>query len=253
MKKKKSSTDKELWHAIDAQRERVADLLDNLEAGEWEQPSLCAGWTVKNVAAHLTLQQMSLPQVMWLALRTRGNLNSIIHKSAILKSNAPSDHYPKAIRNMIGSTKHNFGVTPQETHMDIIVHGFDIAIPLGKTIDVPPQEVLRAAKRVWSYQGAGLAEVFTQLGTPDLSFKATDVDWQVGSGPEARGPVAAILLVLTGRTAWLDQLSGPGADKLRASADKATKEVAKTEKEAKENVASTIKSKRRAHTSKREA
>ncbi|MHA2788541.1 maleylpyruvate isomerase family mycothiol-dependent enzyme [Corynebacterium sp. S7] len=231
---RKSSVDRELWDAIDAQRERVADMLDRLDASEWDQPSLCEGWTVRDVAAHLTLQQMSLPKVLWLALRTRGDLNNIIRKSAILKSTAATEEYAKAIRNMIGSTAHNFGVTPQETHMDIIVHGFDIAIPLGRTIDVPPQEVRRAAQRVWSYQGKGLAEVFTQLGTSDLRFTATDVEWQVGSGPEVRGPVAAILLVLTGRTVWLDQLSGPGTDKLWASA-----------KQAKENAASTSKSKRR--------
>ena len=50
----------QVWEAIDGQRMRVAGLLDGLPSGEWQQPSLCAGWTVRDVAAHLTLQEIGL-------------------------------------------------------------------------------------------------------------------------------------------------------------------------------------------------
>jgi uncharacterized protein (TIGR03083 family) len=45
----------EVWRAIDAERVSLADLLDSLGEQEWEIPSLCAGWRVRDVAAHLTL------------------------------------------------------------------------------------------------------------------------------------------------------------------------------------------------------
>ena len=47
-----------VWQAIDAQRAGLCDLLADLGDDEWRQPSLCAGWTVRDVAAHLTLQQL---------------------------------------------------------------------------------------------------------------------------------------------------------------------------------------------------
>ena len=50
----------QVWQVIDAQRMAVADLLEKLSDNEWQQPSLCAGWTVRDVAAHLTLQQLGL-------------------------------------------------------------------------------------------------------------------------------------------------------------------------------------------------
>ena len=48
----------EVWRAIDAERISLADLLDSLGEREWETPSLCAGWRVRDVAAHLTLAQI---------------------------------------------------------------------------------------------------------------------------------------------------------------------------------------------------
>ena len=61
--------DDEIWTAIDIQRLRTAELLESLTEDEWGQPSLCDGWTVRDVAAHLTLQQLGLRDVLRFALR----------------------------------------------------------------------------------------------------------------------------------------------------------------------------------------
>lgn len=50
----------EIWAAIDSARGRTADLLERLSDDEWAQPSLCDGWAVRDVAAHLTLQQLTV-------------------------------------------------------------------------------------------------------------------------------------------------------------------------------------------------
>jgi hypothetical protein len=41
----------ETWHVIRHQRLAIADLLDGLKPREWEAPSLCAGWRIRDVAA----------------------------------------------------------------------------------------------------------------------------------------------------------------------------------------------------------
>ena len=56
--------DSEVWSAIDDQRRRTADLLEQLSEEEWRHRSLCPGWTVRNVAAHLTLQQLRIGDVL---------------------------------------------------------------------------------------------------------------------------------------------------------------------------------------------
>jgi hypothetical protein len=47
-------------------------------------------------------------------------------------------------------------------------------------------------------------------------LSATDTQWSAGDGPEVRGPIAALLLVCTGRAVALPQLSGDGAADLAA-------------------------------------
>lgn len=73
----------EVWGAIDAERASLADLLDSLGEQEWEVPSLCAGWRVRDVAAYLTLAQIRpLPAVV-AAVRARGNFNRMVRDSAV--------------------------------------------------------------------------------------------------------------------------------------------------------------------------
>jgi hypothetical protein len=39
----------------EAERLSFADLLEGLSDEQWDAPSLCAGWTVRHVPAHLTV------------------------------------------------------------------------------------------------------------------------------------------------------------------------------------------------------
>jgi uncharacterized protein (TIGR03083 family) len=58
----------DVWRAIDDQRRRLVDLLEDLSDQEWEHPSLCQGWTVRQVAAHVALQNITLSDMVRLAL-----------------------------------------------------------------------------------------------------------------------------------------------------------------------------------------
>ena len=208
----------QLWAAIDAQRLRTADLLQELTREDWDHPSLCDGWTVRDVAAHLTLQQMTLGSALLVALRHPGGLNHIIDASARDRARLPPDRIIAEIRGMVGSRRHNVGVTPEETLVDIIVHGQDMAIPTSRTLEVSPDVAATAASRVWDYQAARKdgrkLNVFRRLPYDGHRLVATDTDWSVGEGPEIRGPVLSLLLLLTGRPAVVPQLSGAGATAL---------------------------------------
>ena len=69
----------EVWQVIDGERRSLADLFDGLSADEWEAASLCAGWRVRDVAAHLTLAHMGTMPAAFATLRARGSLNRMIH------------------------------------------------------------------------------------------------------------------------------------------------------------------------------
>jgi uncharacterized protein (TIGR03083 family) len=58
----------DVWRGIDDQRRRLVDLLEGLSDQEWQHPSLCQGWTVRQVAAHVALQNTSwsaMPRTCW--------------------------------------------------------------------------------------------------------------------------------------------------------------------------------------------
>jgi uncharacterized protein (TIGR03083 family) len=217
-------SDQTLWAAIDAQRERTADLLDRLDDQEWSRPSLCTGWTVRDVAAHLTLQQQTVADLFRFMIKNPGSLgggmNQMINRSARIVAARPTDRLIGDIRAMIGSRRHNVGVTPDETLIDIAVHGQDIAIPLGRELDLPAPTAALAASRVWSYGGRGKAMVFDTIPLAPYRLSATDIAWTEGDGPEIQGPIAAILLLLTGRPVALSRLVGAGADQLRQDLDR---------------------------------
>jgi uncharacterized protein (TIGR03083 family) len=207
--------DDELWAAIDAQRLRTADLLETLTANDWSHHSLCDGWTVRDVAVHLTFQQLTLGGGLRLALKHPGSLNRMIQASTRDKAHQPTAQLVAEIRAMAGSRRHNFGVTAQETLIDIVVHGQDIAVPIHRSLPVPPQVAATAAQRVWDCRGTRLSKVFAPIPYDGLNLQATDVEWSVGRGPELRGPILALLLLLTGRAVVLPQLDGPGVQALQ--------------------------------------
>jgi len=165
---------------------------------------------VRDVAAHLTLQQLRLGDALLEAVRHPGGMNRMIREWARRRAELPREQLVAEIRGMVGSRRHNFGVTCTETLIDILVHSQDIAMPLGRRLDVDPDAAALAATRVWSYSGGSKAKVFKKIPLDGFRFSATDVTWAVGTGREITGPIVPILLVLTGRLAALSALSGDG-------------------------------------------
>jgi uncharacterized protein (TIGR03083 family) len=120
----------------------------------------------------------------------------------------PTARIVAGIRGMVGSRRHNLGVTYLETLIDILVHGQDIAIPLGRPLPMPVDVAAVAASRALSMRWPPPLRASRTVARFRLT--ATDTDWSAGDGPEVNGPMAALLLVTCGRLVALPQLSGDG-------------------------------------------
>ena len=205
----------QIWQVIEAQRLSVADLLDDLADEEWRQPSLCEGWTVRDVAAHLTLQQIGIGGLLATMISFRGSFDRTIQHAARRRAAWPTDRIAADIRDTAGFRRHNLGVTYLETLTDILVHGQDIALPLGRRLDLPPAAAAVAADRVLSMRWPPPLPAARKMR--GFRLVATDTSWSTGDGPEVQGPMGAILLVCAGRLTALPQLSGEGAPALAAA------------------------------------
>jgi uncharacterized protein (TIGR03083 family) len=205
-----------VWAATDRERLDLADLLDDLAPAEWEQPSLCAGWRVRDVAAHLALAQTGAGRAVLDLMRARGSLQRMIHDTAVRHAALPPAQLAEQIRSMAGSRRTAPGVTPLEPLLDVLTHGQDIAVPLGRQRTMPVAAAAAAATRVWDMPWPMSSTFSPRRRLAGLRLVATDVDWSVGEGDAVQGRIQDLLMVLTGRTAAVaEQLAGPGASRLR--------------------------------------
>jgi uncharacterized protein (TIGR03083 family) len=200
----------DVWRAIDTERAGLADLLDELTPVEWAAPSLCTGWRVRDVAAHLTLAHMPPATAVLEALRARGSYDRMVHASAVRQAALPCDELPRRLRAMVGSRRKIPFVAPLVPLLDVLVHGQDIARPIGRHRPMPLRAAAAAADGVWSMGWPFHA----QRRLRGLRLSATDVSWSVGDGPAVEGPISALLLLTTGRDAALDELTGEGVGAL---------------------------------------
>jgi uncharacterized protein (TIGR03083 family) len=194
------------WTTIDTERAGLADLLADLTPAEWECASLCTGWRVRDVAAHLTLAHAGVAFAVPALVRAHGSFDRMIHDSARAAAGAPPDALIAGIRAMVGSRRHAVGTTEMEPLIDILVHGQDIAVPLARQRPMPPAAAAAAARRVWSMGWP----FWARRRLRGVRLIATDSDWHAGAGPAVRGTTAELLLLLTGRRHALTRLSGPG-------------------------------------------
>jgi uncharacterized protein (TIGR03083 family) len=199
----------ESWRVITEQRLGIARLLEGLSNDEWEQPSLCVGWRVRDVAAHVSL--VALPPspgtVLVDLLRARGNF----HRANTMASRRRAERAPEQLvadlSQHAGSRKIPIVSNQRNVLFDVLVHAQDIAIPLGVDLPMPVAAAAAGATRVWSMGWP----FWARRRLRGLRLHATDTDWSAGAGAELQGPIRMLLLLLTGRTTTaLPHLSGPG-------------------------------------------
>jgi uncharacterized protein (TIGR03083 family) len=200
-----------VWAAIDDERVSLADLLETLTADEWATPSLCSGWTVKDVAAHVTLSHIGRAQALASMARYGGNFNRMVLETARRRAGTmPTTELVRALRAMAGSRRHPLFTSDLDPLVDVLAHGQDIAVPLGRERPMPLEAAMVAADRVWS-MGFPYSARRRLRG---LRLEATDADWARGAGAPVLGPIAALLLLLTGRDARTGELTGDGLAQL---------------------------------------
>jgi uncharacterized protein (TIGR03083 family) len=95
---------------------------------------------------------------------------------------------------------------------EIVVHGADIRRPLGLEHQSPEAALVAIAD---SWKKSNLL-IGAKRRIAGLHLEATDADWAYGDGPEVKGPLASLVLAMTGRKQVHADLSGDGLATLAA-------------------------------------
>jgi uncharacterized protein (TIGR03083 family) len=194
------------------ERRDLADLLDDLTPEQWLQPSLCDGWTVRDVVAHL-ISYEELGYLGAAGTLVRGGFR--LGRMNELRRRAYREHEPEQLVAILRSHFEPHGLTAAFGGgvglTDCVIHHQDIRRPLGLAREVPPDRLVAALD--FSLRAPVLPSKQNAAGVRVL---ASDVDWKHGQGPEIRGPGEALLMALAGRADALDELDGPGLVALTA-------------------------------------
>lgn len=194
------------WPLIHAEREALAADLAELDDAQWRTPSMCEGWSVRDVLGHMTATARMTPPKFFIQLASSGfSFNAMTAKDIRRETAGTPAAGLGAFRSLMGATTHPPG--PVDAMLgEALIHGEDIRRPLFIIREYPPAAVVRAAD---FFKGSNLL-IGAKKRIAGLRLRATDVDWSTGEGPEVTGPAISLLLAMTGRAAAVKDLSGDG-------------------------------------------
>ncbi len=201
----------DLMALAEEERTDLLALLEGLTDEQWDAPSLCTQWRVRDVATHIvSYDELSTPTTV--ATFIRGGLRTNAVNAVALQRYR--DLEPSAILDLLARNLRPSGLPKG--------FGGGIALTDGT---IHHQDIRRALNLPRTIPAHRLAPVLDfALGAPTLPAKrnaksltltATDVDWSSGEGPEVTGSGEALLMAVAGRPDPLDELSGPGLATLR--------------------------------------
>jgi uncharacterized protein (TIGR03083 family) len=206
------------WSLIHSERAALAADLAELTDQQWATRSLCDRFTVREVLAHLTAGA-SLNPARWLAgvIRCRFDFDQqVAMRLAEQMDTTPADTLARFRHVITSTTKPPLPAVAMLG--EAIVHGEDIRRPLGIHRDYPITNLTTVADY---YQGSDLV-VLAKGRVRDLRLAATDGPFTTGSGPLVSGTTLALIMAMTGRVTYCDELDGDGVAALRARCTKAS-------------------------------
>lgn len=177
-----------------AERLRLVGMLKNLSESEWDHDTLCAGWRVRELVAHMSMPFRTNPLSM-LAGIARARFSFDMYADSVARRDAAtydSTQLLSFLEKHITTAWHPPGGGDDGALSHDVIHGLDMTEPLG--LPAPP------AERVGLVLRHGGPRALEHFGcTLDRLLVATDTDASIGAGNRLELPAKDILLVITGR------------------------------------------------------
>jgi uncharacterized protein (TIGR03083 family) len=201
-----------VFSAVADERRQIANLVEELSDAQLAAPSLCVGWDIKTVAAHvLSTLTDGMSAFLRLAAR-RGSLARAIDELAQRHAQLAATEIASSIRRYADRPISPPLFGPLDPLADVLVHSGDMRIALAMPFD----PALERARLALDFLTGRWPFGFVPLGRlKGISLQCSDIDRGWGKGAVIRGPAAALMMSVAGRTALFEALEGPGVPLLR--------------------------------------
>lgn len=186
-----------LRQAIAAERRELADVLAGLPERAWDEPSLCAGWRVREVVAHMTMPlRYSIERFTEEMAASGGDFTAMSDRAARRDADAMSP--AELTASLRDNAQHPWqppGSAPEAPLTHDVIHGLDFTVPLGVGRRVPDDRLRLVLDAVTSPVALGHFGV----DLTGVRLVADDLDWSFGSGEQLTGSAQDLLLLIAGR------------------------------------------------------
>lgn len=179
---------------VAAERRELAEILADLPEQAWDAPTLCAGWRVREVVAHVTAP-FRQGRADYELGTTAAEINDIADRLA--RRDAAALTSAELVAALRDNAEHPWeplggGLAGALSHD--VIHGLDVTVPLGVGRRVPIERLAVVLAQLTPERAA-----FFGTDLTGVRLVATDVDWTCGDGDDHRAPAQELLLVLCGR------------------------------------------------------
>ncbi|KRF30277.1 maleylpyruvate isomerase family mycothiol-dependent enzyme [Nocardioides sp. Soil805] len=202
----------DIWTLVAAERGALAADLAGLSEEQWETPSLCEGWSVRDTVAHMTNTAHTGPGGFLVGLaRARFDFDRFLDAGIARRRGASGAEALAEFRDVQHSRTAPPG--PRASWLgETVVHAEDVRRPLGIEHDYAPE----AVRRCLDFFKSSNTLIGTERRIDGVALRATDQEWAHGSGPGVEGRAIDLLLAATGRAVGCDRLTGDGVSTLRS-------------------------------------
>jgi uncharacterized protein (TIGR03083 family) len=193
------------------ERADLAEFLAGLSPEQWDAPTLCDGWRVRDVVAHM----ISYEELDGRALIARFAQGRFLPDRVNAVGVSENSRSPEELLALLNDHLEPRGLTAglggRIALLDGLIHHQDIRRPLGLSRDIPAERMLPVLQ--FARVAPPLRGFWRARG---LRLIATDLDWSAGRGPAVEGPAEPLLMAIAGRRGVVHELSGPGQPTLAA-------------------------------------
>lgn len=196
----------DVWFDVHQEREALLDFLRDLTAFQWDTPSLCSEWRVRDVVGHMVSETtLTIPKVLVGTIASGFRINRFIAKDARRHGDVALSSLLDDFKSAALTRTHLRGLSSLSMLNDIVIHSLDIRRPLNEKRSVPESRSILVANDLWPSRFFPGHKLFS-----GLRVEATDADWSAGEGPAVAGSLEDLILAMSGRRGGLESIRGEG-------------------------------------------
>jgi uncharacterized protein (TIGR03083 family) len=200
-----SAGDADIRQAIGSECRDLADVLDGLPSPSWDAQTLCDGWRVREVAAHMTMPiRYSKARFVIEVVKARGNFNRMADRCARRDAALHTGELVAALRDEDMRSWKPPGGGYVGALIHCVIHGLDVTVALGIGRRVPEDRIRIVLEGVTKPKSLK----FFGVDLTGVELRGDDIDWTFGSGTPVSGTAQDLALVLCGRRLPEGRLQG---------------------------------------------